>query len=370
MNKFHVEYNNNIYYIIDGFKTYSKIEAIHLAKGNMDKIQFHWMEDVWDNVDWSIEPTKSWSELLKIRCQQIRDKYPYLALWYSSGYDSNTILRSFIANNILLDEILIFDKGDFFNDPEVAFAIEHAKFVKEKYYPNLFINIIRIDYKTVLDFYANVKDDWIYHPGSAFKITKTSRYFATNWMNDFIKPTRHIKGRANIMGVDKPKVLLRDKKWYAFMPDVSIDCIGSKQENFYFSGDLPQLHVKQTHMVINWFNSLENLTENLVHEVQGRPSERGTFYEYYDKWNVAMGRFPLQNSHLYTINGQMKNVHTNNETSLDNINLLNHIKNNDKQIFKIYNNGLIDARKFNNGKQAEQTIISKQYYVKNQASQA
>jgi hypothetical protein len=69
----------------------------------------------------------------------------------------------------------------------------------------------------------------------------------------------------------------------------------------------------------------------------------------------------------------MKIFHTNDETSLDDINLLNHIKNNDKQIFKIYNNGLIDARKFNNGtygKHAEQTLISKQYYIKNQANQA
>jgi len=156
VNKFRVDYNDNIYYLVDGKRIHSKIAAIHAAQGNMDKISFHWMEDVWDIANWNNEPSTEWSELLRMRCQQLRDKYKYLALWYSSGYDSHTILRSFVDNGILLDELLIYDRGDFFNDPETQFALQHANHVKNTYYPNLKINHIRINYKSLSKFYNDL----------------------------------------------------------------------------------------------------------------------------------------------------------------------------------------------------------------------
>jgi hypothetical protein len=371
MNKFIITFGKESYYTIDNQKIYSKIKAIELANGDMSRIHFNWMEDTWQSIDWTVEPTESWQSLLKIRCQQIRDKYSYLALWYSSGYDSHTILRSFVDNNILLDELLIIDRRDFFPDPEVTVAISHAEYIKNTYYPNLKINVIRVSYESLGDFYKKSGTDWIYHAGCSLKVGKTTRYFSTTLIPEFISTTEQTN-RGDIMGIDKAKVLLRDNQWYAFCPDNSaVDFIGSKQENFFYSNDLPQLHIKQCHMVISWFESLPQLSSDLVHDVQGRNrTVNGVHSQYYESWNIGMGRFPLMHSHEYSRNGDHKFFNSNNEKSPDNISYYEYIKNSDKQVFKIYTEGLVKARQFDtgiNGSLADRTLLSKQYYIKNQA---
>jgi len=368
---FNIDFNTDVFYQVDNQKIYSKIKAIELANGDMSRIHFNWMEDTWSSIDWTAEPTESWQSLLKTRCQQIRDKYDYVALWYSSGYDSHTILRSFVDNNILLDELLIYDRRDFFPDPEVAIAITHAEYIKNTYYPNLKINVVRVSYESLSNFYKKADSDWIYHAGCSLKLGKTSRYFSTTIMPEFISTTEQFN-RGDVMGIDKPKVLIRDDKWYAFCPDGSVvDFIGSKQENFFFSSDLPQLHIKQCYMVIRWFESLNNLTSELIHNVQGRNRDKFALHsEYYEGWNIGMGRFPLMHSHTFSRNGDHKFFHSNNEKSPDNISYYEHIKNSDKQVFKIYTNGLIQARRFDSGKSgslADQTVISKQYYIKDKS---
>lgn len=367
MNNFSIDFNSDVFYQVEKQKVYSKIKAIELAKGDMSRIYFNWMEDTWDTVDWTVEPLESMKELLRIRCQQIRDKYDYVALWYSSGYDSHTILRSFVDNNILLDELLIYDRRDFFDDPEVPVAIAHANYIKNTYYPNLRINVVRINYESLSNFYKKYNNDWIYHAGCSLKVAKTSRYFTTTIIPEFISTANQVN-RGDVMGIDKPKVLISDNKWYSFIPDGSVvDFIGSKQENFYFSKDLPQLHIKQCHMVVSWFESLNNLTSELVHNVQGRDRNKFSLHsEYYGPWNLGMGRYQLQHSHELSINGDHKFFHKNNESSPDCVSYYEYIKNNDKQVFKIYTDGLLQARKFdsNNTSLADKTIISKQYYIR------
>ena len=46
-------------------------------------------------------------KLLKERAQQLRDCYNYIILSYSGGHDSQTILNTFVNNNIYIDEIYI-----------------------------------------------------------------------------------------------------------------------------------------------------------------------------------------------------------------------------------------------------------------------
>jgi hypothetical protein len=311
MINFNIDFNRDTYYLVDNQRVYSKIKAIELANGDMSRVHFNWMEDTWQSIDWTIEPTESWKSLLKTRCQQIRDKYDYVALWYSSGYDSHTILRSFVDNNILLDELLIYDRRDFFPDPEVAIAITHAEYIKNTYYPNLKINVIKVNYKNLENFYKN-NTDWVYYAGCSLKLIKTARYFSTTMMPEFVSTTEQ-SNRGDIMGIDKPKVLLRDNQWYAFCTDGSVvDFMGSKQENFYYSSDLPQLHVKQCYNVIRWFESLSELTSELIHNIQGRDRNKFRLHsEYYEPWNIGMGRFPLMHSHEYSRNGDHKFFHSN-----------------------------------------------------------
>ena len=363
------------YYTVDDKIFYSKIAAIHETKGDIGRINFHWMENTWDNVDWTIEPKQSWQELLRIRCQQIRDKYKWVALWYSSGYDSHTILRSFVDNKIPIDELLIYDRRDWFDDPEIPFAIAHANHIKNTYYPNLKINVVRTSFKSLQEFYKSKGEDWIFGPYYSMKISKTQRHFATTEVTDFLSSFGNtIQHRGNVMGIDKPKMILRDNKWYNFCPDsVGETSVGQTQENFYWSSDLPELHIKQCYMVINWFETLQNLDEELVHEIQGKEREKSRLHDsYYEDWNLGMGRFPLFHSHSVSVNGKMKIFHTNSEKSLDSINCLNYIKNNDNKAYKIYTQGLQNARLYNTvgNDLASKTLISKQYYIRDRKVQA
>ena len=367
MTKFHIS-NDESYYLVNGNTVeYSKIRAIELANGDFNKIQFSWMAKTWDNIDWTAEPTESWSELMRIRCQQIRDKYTYLALWYSSGYDSHTILRAFVDNKILLDELLIYDRRDFFDDPEVEVAIVHANYIKNTYYPNLKINVVRVESTAIKNFYSKFGTDWIYHPSCSLKISKTSRIFATTVMDDFLKASYKKGIRGDIMGIDKAKVLLRDGKWYAFCPDNSgVDFIGADQENFYYSSDLPQLHIKQCHMVIRWFESLKILTSGLVHDIQGRNKTlNGAHNKFYEDWNLAMGRCKLHHSHITSIDGTHKLFSSNDEKSPDTLTYYNHIKDSENKIFKIYTNGLNIMR--SHGALISQTVMSNQYFIKHRS---
>jgi len=45
--------------------------------------------------------------LYALRARQLREKYDYLVLYFSGGADSTNILKTFIDNNIFLDEIVM-----------------------------------------------------------------------------------------------------------------------------------------------------------------------------------------------------------------------------------------------------------------------
>ena len=84
----------------------------------------HWdfNESVFSSYDWTVEPNESIADLYRQRAQQLRDKYDYIVLMFSGGADSTTVLRSFLDNDIKLDEAVSYmsydatgNKDHFFN---------------------------------------------------------------------------------------------------------------------------------------------------------------------------------------------------------------------------------------------------------------
>ena len=78
----------------------------HQALLEDQNMEFH-MGPLYDNYDWTVEPTDSWKQVLKSHALKLREKYKYLRLWYSGGSDSQTVLNTFVDNKIHLDEIAI-----------------------------------------------------------------------------------------------------------------------------------------------------------------------------------------------------------------------------------------------------------------------
>ena len=226
----------------------------------------------------------------------------------------------------------------------------------------------------VIDFYKMYGSDWIYNMvGGTTKFLKTSKFYTINLYPEIFKNLGSLKSKANITGSDKVRLNLYDNKWYVYFGDVDLgeNLGGTNIEKFYITGDLPQLHVKQAWNAIRWFESLPELSHDLVHIVQGRDKVRGGLYEkYYADWSIAMGRYPIYNNNAYSTNGLQKFFYTDNIDSPDGKNLIDYTYKHEKQVYDLYVNGLEEISRIVNQKSTGNHInpffMSKQYYVKDQ----
>lgn len=95
------------YWESNGTKFFNKFEALYYATNHKSNIEFKYHNDVWRNVNRGSLGKKPLNMLYRQRAQQLRDKYQYLVLYYSGGSDSHNILRTFIDNDIKLDEVCV-----------------------------------------------------------------------------------------------------------------------------------------------------------------------------------------------------------------------------------------------------------------------
>ena len=63
------------FYKVGNDIVFSKIEALELADRKNSPISWHYNDDVFDSIDWKIEPKFTLSEIYKLRAQQIRKSY-------------------------------------------------------------------------------------------------------------------------------------------------------------------------------------------------------------------------------------------------------------------------------------------------------
>jgi hypothetical protein len=360
------------WYDVNGAKFYNKTRAMEHAKGIVSEIKFKFQEEFWDSVNWNSEPSQSWESLLRDRCLQIRQEYKHVALWYSSGYDSHTILLSFIKNKICIDEILIQNRNSLFVDPEFEYAVYYANYVKKNYFPNLKINIIDMKLDYFQNFYDKHGSDWIYHIGSNTRFLKMTAYYLLSYNDEFKKNLVEFDNRADIIGYEKAKVYCYDNKWFTFSTDSFLEhTIGTKTVPFYITKDFPQLHIKQVYKVINWFESLKDFNSELVHLIQGRDRTRnGPYVKYYADWNIGMGRSRLESHHINSSHGLQKFQYNENLPleSQDSKKSLLYLKKHDIKTYKIYMEGLNEIKRVNAlsdpNTLLNPTLISKAYFVR------
>jgi hypothetical protein len=99
-----------LYYQVGDYKTTNKLLAVEAAGGDISRVHFYFADDEHCRHDWTCEPEESIHALVDQRVRALRDQHQYLALWYSAGYDSHTILDSILRTNTRLDEILVFSR--------------------------------------------------------------------------------------------------------------------------------------------------------------------------------------------------------------------------------------------------------------------
>lgn len=264
------------FYSVGDKKYLSKPMALLAATEANQFPEWNFNREEFGSAKWDQEPEVDLRTLYRLRAQQIRQKYDYIRLEFSGGSDSATVLYSFVNNGIHLDEVVFrYPKtgeksvsSDPFNyKPENT--LSEAKFAA---YPilNWLATAAPNTKITTHDYSENMLDDsndesWIlrtkdyFQPGHAFKHAK----FGLKEHQHQADQGQHV---CVLYGVDKPKVCVKDKKWYAYFLDITANHAvtdGGEYENvtteyFYWSADLPELIAKQCHVIKNWFGLEQN----------------------------------------------------------------------------------------------------------------
>jgi hypothetical protein len=255
----------------------NKITAILDAQATLADISWNYFDTNFKQYDWTKEPELSIDELYKLKAQQLRAKYDYIVIMLSGGADSTNIVKSFLKNNIHVDEIIAGApmsglKGWDWNskDKHVENTISETKFalfplleeIAEKY-PKVKI--------TVNDYFEDIlnfeTDKWIYD--------------CQDWVNPAVGSRasldkhKHLvdladsgKRIAVLWGIDKPVLRYAENgDIYTVINDLGVNNAHPPFQTpypnvdrilFYWTPDFPEILIKQSHIVAKYIHKKEN----------------------------------------------------------------------------------------------------------------
>lgn len=251
----------------------NKLHALELAAKIGGNVRWNFNDSTYSSVDWIVEPQISIDTLYLMRARQLRDRYDYVVLNYSGGSDSTNILYTFLKNGIHIDEIIVRHPGsgvknittntqnkDSTNQiSEFDYAVlPRLKWVADNF-PRVKI--------TVHDYFESmvnesIDDTWIYAAREFFHPGVIKRYSNLSMRSQLSTYDRG-KSVAVIYGIDKPKLEYQNGKYYAYFIDICPNVVVSEvadytnitTELFYWTPDLPEIVVKQAHMVRRWIDA-------------------------------------------------------------------------------------------------------------------
>ncbi len=248
----------------------SKILAVLEAQKTSANLEWYFFDEKLQSANWLIEPDISLDIFYRMRAQQIRDAYDYVVVFCSGGADSTNVIKSFINNNILVDEVVAMAPMSGLSnwnwsttDRSAANTITETKVALfplldeiSKLNPDIKISIS--DY--FLDFQEFKTDEWIYELNTGGFIGPTAGVFGR------LDKFKHIQDLAEqgkkiavVYGIDKPVIRLTTfgSINYVIADDpVNVpkqpfrkDYPNVDRVLFYYTPDLPEMMVKQAHTV-------------------------------------------------------------------------------------------------------------------------
>jgi hypothetical protein len=276
-----IEYTKHGYYLIDGIKTFSKLEAWQLSGQDLSKIKFIFNDDVFDTIDTTKEPEEDIYELYRQRAQQLRKDYDYIVLIYSGGVDSHTILETFLENNLRLDEICTFSNNDVqaktekFNQEVYNAAIPFVETLDLKKLGTKFrlVNIGQMIIDQLSDIYHF--ENFEHHSLSTpvWRIAVSSHILKSK-ITEHRKLVEAGKKVCYLWGHEKPTMRAVNKEYSLTIADTFSGSFGAKQysnreklknsfdnfydEAFYICREFPKISIKQAHMLSNFMSSISS----------------------------------------------------------------------------------------------------------------
>jgi hypothetical protein len=277
------------YWQVEGQKFLSKYDALVYATNHKKNVKFYYHNNVWASFDRTKLGKVSLQELYRQRAQQLRDTYDYLILYYSGGADSHNILRTFIDNNIKLDEICVkwpkqLIDGNFYT-PNTADTSARNYWSEWNYAvkPTLeWISTHKNDIKITIKDYAesidklnidNIISKLNFIRGGGILLNSVTS-------NSEIVITDKNKKVAHIYGIDKPLLYIKDTRVYMFFSDVCLDQAGrgdidpTSTECFYWTPDFPELPFEQSYQLSLYYKNNPEMKKFLWDDILKTPEEK------------------------------------------------------------------------------------------------
>lgn len=255
-------------YSVKGKEFHNKTEALSYAtqiNAPVNAVKLMFYDNVWKNFD-RTKIGLDLKTLYKLRAQQIRDKYDYLILYYSGGADSHNVLRSFLDNDIKIDEIAVrWPKKLIGSSLYVPNSLDRTarNFVSEwDLVISKDLEQLRTTHPeikiTILDYVENIPRG--YFNDSTFA-KQNHMHSAVNLlrMQKFTDTELNPKGKrvCAIAGIDKPMLVEHKGKAFMFFTDDIVSLYTkaeeSFREDFYWTPDMPELAYSMAYTVFLYF---------------------------------------------------------------------------------------------------------------------
>jgi hypothetical protein len=275
------------HYIVNNKIFNNKLHAILHANETLADVDWYFNDAEFNSVDWTLEPNITLEDCYKLRAQQIRDSYDYVIIMYSGGADSTNVLTSFLNNNIKVDEIIAgaplsgLKNYDFNKRTDATNQIGETYYAQlpqlEKYH-QLFPNVKITIHDYFEDILALKDDSWIYENlGHWIHHSAGARHSLDKFTH--IKALAEAGKRiAVVYGIDKPVLGVgRDDNMYVSFMDSIANIVTPHFKDrytnvesvfFYYTPDMPELMVKQAHVLTKWLYMAgnDNLREKILHD--------------------------------------------------------------------------------------------------------
>lgn len=354
------------YYSTNCKKFSSKIGALQYNLSTGNNINFYYYDDIYEKINWTIEPTETISQLYRNNALRLREKYDYLIICFSGGYDSTQILETFIFNNIKIDKILTvgaFSK-DINSDSDKNMNIEAYKNafpLIAKY--NLSSIYETIDYTKWFDDVSKFSlydygNSWIDEIGSLFS---PHHYFWRDLEELIVPISWRNKKTGIIFGIEKPYLFYENNNFYFSFKDLLVNQYGNRYQSlfsdrvfFFWDHTFPYILIKQLNLL--------KKTTIMYHELTKQPIEECLFNVNNLVNNPIITKDGYNLSPVYKIENIL-NVKSPKSTNI-------YLSNRDKfflsckntEIFDFYSSGVKNIKKRLNTLQLP-IIFSKKYII-------
>jgi hypothetical protein len=298
----------NGYYRVGDKNFNFKINALEEATRTNQSIQWEFNTDAYRNLNWRKSSGASLSTLYRLRAEQLRNQYDYLVLAFSGGSDSYTVLRSFIDNNIHLDEIVCdwplsqteqlkisADASPENYNSEWALAIKPVLEYVQQHHPKIKI--------TVTDSLQSLSNE---DHEDTCTLTQIHNYVSIKRYRKILERIRTLSDQhrnvALVLGIDKPRMYVDKNVFCVYFSDAACwikSSIGKYTRNveyFYWTPNMPEIVLEQAHTIYQHVLQNKNSVAFLTSSEHNRDFVKSLIYPL---WNPKIFQANKGSSLIY-----------------------------------------------------------------------